>query len=213
MSANKSESIGNLAKALSNVLVAIQVARFDSSNPFIGNKFASLGAVIEVIRPHLKENGLSYTQLIGGDEARISVTTIVMHESGEFVESTVSLPVIDEKDGRKSQAQVAGSVVTYLRRYSLSAAFGVYADEDVDGNKKASGATMKQQGQRPAKPAAEPITLEAAMEIKTPAGNTIGSLNDEQVFALSKTRAKNVTDLMRQAAAAVYEHRQLIKNK
>jgi hypothetical protein len=40
--------------------------------------------------------------------------------------------MIDEKG--KSAAQVAGSIITYLRRYALAAALGIYADEDTDGH-------------------------------------------------------------------------------
>jgi hypothetical protein len=37
----------------------------------------------------------------------------------------------------KSGAQVAGSVITYLRRYSLAAILNLYSEEDNDGNKPA----------------------------------------------------------------------------
>lgn len=102
-------------------------------NPFLKNKFADLGAVISTMKPILAKHGLSYSQLPYSDGNRIGVTTIIMHSSGEWIESTVSLELADEKG--KSAAQVAGSIITYLRRYSLSSAFGLYADEDDDGNK------------------------------------------------------------------------------
>ena len=43
------------------------------------------------------------------------------------------MPIGEEKG--KSSAQVAGSIVTYLRRYSLASILGIYSDEDGDGNK------------------------------------------------------------------------------
>ena len=49
-----------------------------------------------------------------------------MHESGEWLEDAILLPVTAEKG--KSQAQLAGSVVTYLRRYSWAAVLGMYHD-------------------------------------------------------------------------------------
>jgi hypothetical protein len=56
-----------------------------------------------------------------------------MHTSGEWISSSISMPIGDEKG--KSNAQVAGSIVTYLRRYSLASILGIYSDEDGDGNK------------------------------------------------------------------------------
>jgi len=47
-------------------------------------------------------------------------------------ESTASLQLGEERG--KSLAQVAGSIVTYLRRYPLASILGMYADEDGDGN-------------------------------------------------------------------------------
>ena len=51
----------------------------------------------------------------------------------------------------KSNAQVAGSIITYLRRYSLASILGMYSDEDTDGNEP------QPQRQRKAKPDAEPL--------------------------------------------------------
>jgi len=81
----------------------------------------------------LAKHGLSVVQLPIGDGGRIGIETVLMHESGEWVSNELTLEVADEKG--KSAAQVAGSLISYLRRYSLSAALGIYADEDTDGNK------------------------------------------------------------------------------
>ena len=64
----------------------------------------------------------------GGDGQQITITTILMHESGEWMESepfTLKATKIDP--------QGAGSAVTYGRRYSLSAILGVAWDADDDG--------------------------------------------------------------------------------
>jgi hypothetical protein len=45
-----------------------------------------------------------------------------------------------------------------------------------------------------------PMTFTIACSVKSPAGNDIGSLTREQLEALSKSQASNVTDEMRQAA-------------
>jgi len=130
---NKSETIKELATALVKFQAEVKAAPFNAKNPFLQNKYADLGSIIETARPVLEKHGLSVSQMVEGDGASIGVTTILMHSSGEWLESTVSLPVGDEKG--KSQAQVAGSIVSYMRRYALSAALGMYTDEDTDGNK------------------------------------------------------------------------------
>ena len=76
-----------------------------------------------------------------------------MHASGEWIESSMTLPIGDGKG--ISTAQSMGSIITYLRRYSLSSILGVYADEDTDGDsagkkieKKAEPKTGQPNGER-----------------------------------------------------------------
>ena len=126
-----SDGLGELAKALAAVQAEMEPAAFNAINPFLKNRYADLGSVISAAKPHLTKHGLAYSQLVGGAQGAIEVETILMHASGEWVASSVSLPMVEEKG--KSAAQVAGSIITYLRRYALSAILGVYADEDTDG--------------------------------------------------------------------------------
>lgn len=130
---NKSDNIASLAAALSKAQAEMPAAQMNATNPFLKNKYADLGSVIETARPVLAKHGLSVVQLPIGDGGRIGVETVLLHESGEWVSNELTLDAADEKG--KSAAQVAGSIISYLRRYSLSAALGIYADEDTDGNK------------------------------------------------------------------------------
>lgn len=146
MDVKRSESIAALAAALSKAQGEFSVAKFDSTNPFFKSKYASLGSVIEAAKPVMAKYGLSVTQPVIGDGEIIAVDTILMHTSGEWIESVMSLPLT--KESGKSQAQAAGSVITYLRRYSLAAILGMYSDDDTDGSDK--------QEQKPAKKAEQP---------------------------------------------------------
>lgn len=128
----KSDSITKLAEALAKAQAEMPVVRMNASNPFLKNKFADLGAVIDASRPTLAKYGLSLSQFPTGDGDKIGITNILMHTSGEWLEDTVYLTLSDEKG--KSAAQTAGSVITYLRRYSWAAMLGMYADEDTDGH-------------------------------------------------------------------------------
>ena len=116
---NKSESIAHLASALSQAQAELKPVGFNAVNPFLKNKYADLGALIESSRPILAKHGLSIVQLPMGD-GQIGVETIVLHTSGEFVSNFITLPLEMEKG--KSNAQVAGSIITYLRRYAWAAA-------------------------------------------------------------------------------------------
>lgn len=128
----KSETTSKLFGALAKAQGEMRAVAFDAINPFLKNKFASLGAVIQTSRATLAKHGLAVSQMPTSSEKTVGVETILAHESGEWIGSTIFLPLGEEKG--KSQAQLAGSVITYLRRYSLAAILGMYADEDGDGN-------------------------------------------------------------------------------
>jgi hypothetical protein len=142
----KSEQIDQLAAALSAAQGEMPTAKFNAVNPFLKNKYADLGSVIEAGRHVLPKHGLAVTQLVSGgaqfdQPGAIEVETILMHKSGQWVSSTISLPVGEERG--KSQAQVAGSIISYLRRYAYASILGIYAEEDTDGNQPEPKQTRK----------------------------------------------------------------------
>ena len=128
---NKSESITHLATALAKAQAEMPVAPMDATNPFLKNKYATLGSVIQASRPILAKHKLSLVQFPISDTASVGVESILAHESGEFVSERVLIPLVEEKG--KSKVQAAGSLLTYLRRYSWASILGIYADEDTDG--------------------------------------------------------------------------------
>jgi len=125
---NKSDSIIALSKALVIAQSEFKSVTMNSVNPFFKSKYADLGAVIESCKPVLKAHGLAVSQLVEGENSQVGITTILVHESGEFISSTVTIPVAGA-----NVAQEAGKTVTYLRRYALASILGLYADEDNDG--------------------------------------------------------------------------------
>lgn len=146
---NKSESIANIAKALSDFQAEVKQPLKDKDNPFFKSKYVPLESVVEAINDIANKHGLSFTQWALNDETnRIGVATMLLHTSGEFIE----YPPIYMKS-EKDTAQGAGSVITYAKRYALSAIFGITSDQDDDAN-EASG------NGKPAKPKAEDISIE-----------------------------------------------------
>ena len=152
---NKSEIIVELATALGKAQAAFKPVPMNAINPFLKNHYADLGSVIESAKPVLAANGLSIAQLVENDGPMIGVTTILMHTSGQWLQSTMTLPMMDEKG--KSAAQVAGSIITYIRRYSYGAIIGLYTGDDDDGNGKTQSATV-------AKPTPQPQAQQAAQQ-------------------------------------------------
>jgi hypothetical protein len=123
-----SEQINEIAGALAKAQGAMKNARKDSANPFFKSKYADLAAVCEACREQLAANGIAVVQTPSAtDDGRVVVTTMLVHASGQWFAD--SLAVKPKDDG----AQAMGSVITYLRRYSLAAFAGV-APEDDDGN-------------------------------------------------------------------------------
>lgn len=118
----------NLAKAMAEAFKAIEGAVKDKTNPHFRSKYADLGNVVDAIKPALSKNNLWFTQISHNIENCAAVETVIVHASGETMHcGVVSIPV------SKHDAHGYGSAMTYARRYSLSAAFGV-APEDDDGN-------------------------------------------------------------------------------
>lgn len=134
---NKSESIKNLSEALVAAQAEMPAVKFNKVNPFLKNKYADLGAIIETAQPILAKHGLAVSQLCTTEGDEVGVETVLIHKTGEWMATYMSIPLGEERG--KSTAQVAGSIVTYIRRYALSSMLGMYADEDGDGNDDGSG--------------------------------------------------------------------------
>lgn len=109
-----------------------QVKAVEKDTKGHGYKYASLPQTMETIKPILDDCDLILMQPIGGDSENIEVETIIAHISGGLICSKVSAPH-GASGGRMSQIQQFGSIVTYLRRYSLSI-LGIVTDEDTDGH-------------------------------------------------------------------------------
>ena len=128
---NKSQTITEIAKALSQFQSECPVLQKGSQG--YGYKYADLPSIVQTINPILKKSGLCFTQLTGGNGESVSVTTILIHsKSGEYFESTISSS-LKANTGKMSAIQATGSIITYLRRYSIASILGIVTDEDIDG--------------------------------------------------------------------------------
>ncbi|WP_042332733.1 ERF family protein, partial [Bacillus thuringiensis] len=126
---NRSETIAELAKSLVKFNLEVNKIAKDADNPFFKNNYATLDTIIDEIRPILSKHGLSIMQIPSGDGQNVTLKTLLLHETGEWLESDelTMKPV-------KNDPQAVGSCITYARRYSLAAFLSLNTGEDDDGN-------------------------------------------------------------------------------
>lgn len=120
--------IANLSAAMAKAAPNIEGAVKGKVNPAFRSKYADLASVVDAIKPHLEPHGLWFRQVLHSGERGVGVETIIHHSSGESLSCGVLFLPASKQD-----AQGFGSAITYARRYSLMAAFGVPAEDD-DGN-------------------------------------------------------------------------------
>jgi len=123
----KSDSIKNIAIAMCKAQGEMGGAHKGANNPFFKSKYADLGEVVKAVKEPFANNGLSYVQFPINDGDRIGIETILMHDSGEWLSEKFTVKAT------KQDAQGAGSVITYCRRYGLQAVAGIPSEDD-DGN-------------------------------------------------------------------------------
>ncbi|MGG1571621.1 ERF family protein [Fictibacillus sp. NRS-1165] len=134
---NRSETIGEIAKALAKFQGEVKNPKRTNKNDYYNSSYAPLDEVINTGKLPLSKYGLSYVQSPKHEDGYVSLTTLLMHESGEWLESEpLRLPAWkDKKNGDKElNAQTVGIGVTYGRRYQLESMLGLSSEEDDDGN-------------------------------------------------------------------------------
>lgn len=128
----------NIAKAL--VKAQLELKNPEQNKEGYGYKYSDLASLIDLTKPVLQKNGLAITQLACDDgNGRVGVETILMHESGESLKSTLTLPIPEMKGNTATQQ--AGAAITYARRYAYSAILNITSEEDTDASNKKSASS------------------------------------------------------------------------
>ena len=135
----RSETVSDLMAALSKFQGQIRSVPKTSTNPFFHSKYASLDAIWEMCRKPLFDNGLALVQTTAVTEGILILETTLAHTSGQWVSGRYPLtPMRQVKDAGwqpSDDPQSMGSVLTYARRYAMSAILGISADEDDDAER------------------------------------------------------------------------------
>jgi hypothetical protein len=135
------EPIQQLYQALAAFQQSVSAAPKDSKNPHFKNTYASLASVLAAIQPAC-EHGLSHSVTFeeSADGAPRLVTTL-HHTAGATIKSV--LPIGFGADWQKN-----GSAISYARRYSLMALYGLAGADDDDDAQQATAAPVRER--RPA---------------------------------------------------------------
>lgn len=127
----KSENVTELSAALAKAQAGIANAAKEGTNTHYSSSYATLKSVWAVCKTPLTDNGLSVVQSPEFDGQSVKVTTTLLHKTGQWIESAITMPV------KKIDCQGIGSAITYARRYALAAMVGVAPDDDDDDGEAA----------------------------------------------------------------------------
>ena len=146
-----SDEINEIAAALAKAQGEIEDASKTGLNPAFRSKYADLAAVRAVIREPLAKNNLAVTQFPSTNSGEVTVQTMLVHTSGQYVSCSLTMPC------GKWDAHSIGSAITYARRYGLMSILCIASDDD-DGNAAVEAA------RKPAAPTVSPADKEALMD-------------------------------------------------
>jgi len=136
----------------SSIIKNKEVKKQQSSNgkTFGGYAYADIGTVLEAIQPALNKYNLFLSQNPQIENDRFKLVTAISNENGEVLE----LGNIDYNVSG-ANPQDLGKIITYLRRYSLLACFGLASEDDdgLDASKRANMQFGKYQEPRRQEPA------------------------------------------------------------
>lgn len=203
---NRSDSIAKLATALVAANLELRPIAKDSTNPHFKSKFASLDAIMSDVRPILAKHGLAIVQGATTPHTNehsvvtaFTVETLLVHSSGEWVQSSVVMPIV------KSDPQGAGAALTYGRRYGVSALLGLSTDEDDDGNSASQG----KRGERAGRERAAASVGHPATERETGTGATAPTraafVDQTKVLPFGKNKGTPLTLMAPKDLAAALE--------
>lgn len=119
------ELAASLLSALSKIPQIQHSERVDAGK--YSYTYTPLHEILKVVNPIFFANDLFITQGIGSEGRDSYLFTRITHKNGAFLETKTYLPT----DGVRDPKDV-GKVITYFRRYALSALLNIATEEDND---------------------------------------------------------------------------------
>jgi hypothetical protein len=162
-----SEQTGKIAAALSNFQGELKGVVKDSTGR--NSNYASLAAILEMAQPLLKIHRLAVIQAPENQGLdKVCITTRVEHESGEYYESELNMPLpsITTKEGKEvmNACQKIGSAITFGRRYAYAAILGIaQVDDDAESMEEKAPARQPKQWEPRQQQSAAPKTAQTQL--------------------------------------------------
>ncbi len=120
-------------KQLAEALVAAQqgLHNLGKDAEGYGYQYVTLGKLIEETRGVLAAHGLAILQPMCIHDGRPAVKTVLLHQSGEFIDGVYPISAVTMK--QCNDAQQMGAAISYARRYCLAAMLNITQTDDDAG--------------------------------------------------------------------------------
>lgn len=196
-----SEEVTEIFKALAKFQSEVESPKKSNENPAFKRgdkvlKYADYDAIDKAVTPFLSKNGISKLQFVSSnlEKETVTVTTLLTHESGEFIMSDeLTLPA---GNFGKMNSQTIGSAITYGRRYSLSAILGIASEDDDDGNAQSlpNKDDRSKKKEQPKEPTVNEVIIQYADKLKKQ-GIDLKEVYSEIAQAEGKENVKQVDNM------------------
>lgn len=174
--------LGEVVKALAKARKNFGVVKKSAENPLYkdvkgkSRKYADLNEIVTATAEALADEGLVIIQAPFMDGKNAGMVTSLMHESGGWIECTISgCPAFQrlKEGGERFDAQTVGIAITYLARYGEGRILNLSAEDD-DGN---SLVAPKEEKPKAFVPASAATYIES--KLPTVPGKTIQTFSSE----------------------------------
>ena len=96
----------------------------DATNPFFKSKYFDINSLLEQIKPTLNSNEIILLQGLTNIDGKLALSTKLIDSfDGQTIETICPLP-------ETTDAQKAGSAITYFRRYAIQSLLALEAEDD-----------------------------------------------------------------------------------
>jgi len=132
-------------------LAELDNVKANKVNPGFKNRYVSLDALLDAIKPVLLKHNLALIQTLVSEEGKVGINTAFLHASGERFDFGRLMLKSEGLD-----AQKIGGAITYIRRMSICTACGVSVDNDSDGNDLVQASAFRSAASSQSAPAFSP---------------------------------------------------------
>ena len=181
-----SDQVDQLIPALVKVQRSELSAFKDGHNSHRKYGYATINSFLDSVRGILAENEIVLSQVIQQGSPDPMLVTLLIHASGQWIRS--EMPLVG---AHKQGAQDIGSMITYMRRYSIAAILGVTTNEEQDDD----GAKAQEKHEHEKNRANQTIDAKEAKLLQERFEKLDANFQQYLLKELSKDHGKTITSL------------------